>query len=27
MGNAERSEPLTMVGPKGLEKVVGALRM
>ena len=27
MGNAERSEPLTMVGPKGLEIVVGALRM
>lgn len=27
MGNAQRSEPLTMVGPKGLEKVVGALRM
>ncbi|MBO5302972.1 MAG: ribonuclease Z [Lachnospiraceae bacterium] len=27
MGNAERSEPLTMIGPKGLEKVVGALRM
>lgn len=27
MGNAERSEPLTMVGPKGLERVVGALRM
>lgn len=27
MGNAERTEPLTMIGPKGLEKVVGALRM
>lgn len=27
MGNAERTEPLTLVGPKGLEKVVGALRM
>lgn len=27
MGNAERSQPLTMVGPKGLQKVVGALRM
>lgn len=27
MGNAQRSEPLTMVGPKGLAKVVGALRM
>jgi len=26
MGNAERSEPLTLVGPKGLEKVVNALR-
>ncbi len=27
MGNAERTEPLTMIGPRGLEKVVGALRM
>ena len=27
MGNAERTEPLTMIGPKGLEKVVNALRM
>ncbi len=27
MGNAERTEALTMIGPKGLEKVVGALRM
>ena len=27
MGNAERSEPVTMIGPKGLEKVVNALRM
>lgn len=27
MGNAERTEPLTVVGPKGLERVVGALRM
>ncbi len=27
MGNAERTEPLTIIGPKGLEKVVGALRM
>ncbi|MBR6452744.1 MAG: ribonuclease Z [Lachnospiraceae bacterium] len=27
MGNAERTEPLTMVGPKGLERVVSALRM
>lgn len=27
MGNAEREEPLTMIGPKGLERVVGALRM
>lgn len=26
MGNAERTEPLTMVGPKGLERVVAALR-
>ncbi|MDO4329412.1 MAG: ribonuclease Z [Lachnospiraceae bacterium] len=26
MGNAERTEPLTLVGPRGLEKVVGALR-
>lgn len=27
MGNAERKEPLTLIGPKGLEKVVNALRM
>ena len=27
MGNAERTEPLTLIGPKGLERVVGALRM
>lgn len=27
MGNAERSEPLTMIGPKGLEKVVNCLRI
>jgi len=27
MGNAERTEPLTLVGPKGLERVVSALRM
>ena len=27
MGNAERTEPLTMVGPKGLERVVNALRV
>lgn len=27
MGNAERTEPLIMIGPKGLEKVVNALRM
>lgn len=27
MGNAERTEPLLMIGPKGLERVVGALRM
>ena len=26
MGNAERVEPLTLIGPKGLERVVGALR-
>ena len=26
MGNAERTEPLTMIGPKGLEHVVNALR-
>lgn len=26
MGNAERTEPLTLIGPKGLERVVGALR-
>lgn len=27
MGNAERTEPLTMIGPKRLEKVVAALRV
>ncbi len=27
MGNAERTEPLTLIGPRGLEKIVGALRM
>ena len=27
MGNADRTEPLTLVGPKGLEKVVNALRI
>lgn len=27
MGNAERTEPLIMIGPKGLERVVNALRM
>ncbi len=27
MGNAERTEPLYMIGPKGLARVVGALRM
>ncbi len=27
MGNAERTEPLLLVGPKGLTKVVGALRV
>ncbi len=26
MGNAERTEPLTIIGPKGLERVVSALR-
>ena len=27
MGNAERTEPLTMIGPRGIEKVFKALRM
>ncbi|MCD7884039.1 MAG: ribonuclease Z [Lachnospiraceae bacterium] len=27
MGNAERTEPLTIIGPKGLERVVNALRV
>lgn len=27
MGNAERTEPLLMIGPRGLERVVGALRV
>lgn len=27
MGNAERTEPVTMIGPKGLEKTVAALRV
>lgn len=27
MGNAERTEPLTLIGPKGLERVAGALRV
>ena len=27
MGNAERTEPVLMIGPKGLERVVGALRV
>ncbi len=27
MGNAERTEPVTVIGPKGLEKVVSALRI
>ncbi len=27
MGNAERTEPLTIVGPKGLERVVNSLRV
>ena len=27
MGNADRTEPLTLIGPKGLERVVGSLRV
>ena len=27
MGNADRTEPLTLVGPRGLERVVSALRV
>ena len=27
MGNAERTEPVTMIGPKGLERVVNSLRI
>lgn len=27
MGNADRREPLTLIGPKGLERVVGCLRV
>ncbi len=27
MGNAERKEPLTLIGPKGLERVVSSLRV
>ncbi len=27
MGNAERTKPLTLIGPKGLERVVSALRV
>lgn len=27
MGNAERTEPLTIIGPKGVERVVNAMRM
>lgn len=27
MGNAERTEPVTLIGPKGLEKTVNALRV
>jgi ribonuclease Z len=27
MGNAERTEPVTIIGPKGLEKTVNALRI
>ena len=27
MGNADRKEPLTLIGPKGLERVVSSLRV
>ena len=27
MGNADRTEPLTLIGPKGLERVVNSLRV
>src|SRR5574344_690503 len=27
MGNADRTDPLLMIGPKGLEKVVSSLRV
>ena len=27
MGNADRTEPLTLIGPRGLERVVNALRV
>jgi len=27
MGNAERTEPVTLIGPKGLEKIVNSLRI
>lgn len=27
MGNADRTKPVTMIGPKGLEKVVNSLRV
>ena len=27
MGNSDRKEPLLMIGPKGLERVVNALRV
>ena len=27
MGNAERKEPLTIIGPKGVERIVGSLRV
>lgn len=27
MGNAERTEPLTMIGPRGLERVVNSLKV
>ena len=27
MGNAERTEPLTIIGPKGVTRVVNALRV
>lgn len=27
MGNADRTEPVTIIGPKGLERVIGAMRV